>query len=84
MKGFNKRVIEINRPESEYIEKLQIFLRQKDGHDHIAQARQEAESCLNNLVCWHRLPLRLPERRYLIIGGVCLAAALVIGLIVFL
>ena len=43
MKGVNKRVIEINRPESEYIEKVLIFLRQKDGHVHIAQARQEAE-----------------------------------------
>ena len=27
MKGVNKRVIEINRPESEYIEKVLIFLR---------------------------------------------------------
>ncbi|HIV87760.1 MAG TPA: hypothetical protein H9896_06585 [Candidatus Pygmaiobacter gallistercoris] len=84
MKGVNKRVIEINRPESEYIEKVQIFLRQKDGHVHIAQARQEAERCLSDLVCWHRLPLRLPERRYLILGGALLAAAVVVGLIVFL
>ena len=84
MKGVNKRVIEINRPESEYIEKVLIFLRQKDGHVHIAQARQEAEGYLDNLVSWHRFPLRLPERRYLILGGALLAAAVVVGLIVFL
>lgn len=84
MKGVNKRVIEINRPESEYIEKVLIFLRQKDGHVHIAQARQEAEGYLDNLVSWHRFPLRLPERRYLVIGGICLAAAAGLALFVLL
>ena len=29
MKGVNKRVIEINEPDSEYIEKVLVFLRQK-------------------------------------------------------
>ena len=84
MKGVNKRVIEINRPESEYIEKVQIFLRQKDGRVHIAQARQEAEGYLNNLVCWRHFPLRLPERRQLIIGGICVAAAAVVCLLILL
>ena len=84
MKGVNKRVIEINRPESEYIEKVQIFLRQKDGRVHIAQARQEAEGYLDNLVSWHRFPLRLPERRQLIIGGICVAAAAVVCLLILL
>ena len=43
MTGVNKKVIEINEPESEYIEKVLVFLRQKDGHVNVARARQEAE-----------------------------------------
>ena len=42
MKGVNKRVIEINEPDSEYIEKVLVFLRQKDGRVNVARARQEA------------------------------------------
>lgn len=52
MKGVNKKVIEINEPESEYIEKVLVFLRQKDGHVNVARARQEAEGYVNTLVCW--------------------------------
>ena len=48
MKGVNKRVIEINEPDSEYIEKVLVFLRQKDGRVNVARARQEAEG-----VCQH-------------------------------
>ena len=73
MKGVNKRVIEINEPDSEYIEKVLVFLRQKDGRVNVARARQEAEGYVSTLVCWRRLPLRLPAPKWLAAGSVGLA-----------
>lgn len=83
MKGVNKKVIEINEPESEYIEKVLVFLRQKDGHVNVARARQEAEGYVNTLVCWRRLPLNLPPKKLLLAGGLCLLAiaAVVAGIL---
>ena len=83
MKGVNKKVIEINEPESEYIDKVLVFLRQKDGHVNVARARQEAEGYVNTLVCWRRLPLNLPPKKLLLAGGLCLLAiaAVVAGIL---
>ena len=72
MKGVNKRIIEIEEPENEYIEKVQVFLRQ-DGNIRLAKSREEAQRYAAGIVCWKRPAL--PRTRLCWLGGAVLAAA---------
>lgn len=83
MKGVNKRVIEINEPDSEYIEKVLVFLRRKDGRVNVARARREAEGYVSTLVCWRRLPLRLPPPKWIAAGTLALTGLVLLLLIIF-
>ena len=68
MKGVNKRVIEINEPDSEYIEKVLVFLRQKDGRVNVARARQEAEGMSAHLCAGAVCRCACPRRNGLLPG----------------
>lgn len=83
MKGVNKQVIEISQPESEYIEKVLVFLRQRDGRVNPARARTEAEEVVSSLVRWRRFLPWIPRRRLIWLGGAAAAAVAAVLLLAF-
>ena len=54
MKGVNRRVVEIAEPDSEYIERVLVFLRPQSGAVRVARQRAEAERYASGIVAWKR------------------------------
>ena len=79
MKGVNKRIIEIEEPDNEYIEKVQVFLR-KDGKVKLAQGREEAQKYASGIVCTKpNMPIKIDYLKYLLAGaGIIGAIALIL------
>lgn len=84
MKGVNKRIIEIEEPENEYIEKVQVFLRQ-EGNIRVAASQEEARRYASGIVCWKRPAVSPRVKKALLWGGGLLAvAALAVWMVFFL
>lgn len=82
MKGVNKRIIEIEEPENEYIEKVQIFLRQ-GGNVRVAKSKEEAQRYAQGIVCFKPRTMPAKTRRLLWGAGamaICLGAV-VLGML---
>ncbi|MEG0803448.1 MAG: hypothetical protein RSF90_00690 [Pygmaiobacter sp.] len=82
MKGVNKRIIEIEEPENEYIEKVQVFLRQ-DGNVRLAKSREEAQKYASGIVCWRHRMLPPNLRRPLMILASLLGLAALVAVVIF-
>lgn len=81
MKGVNKRIIEIEEPENEYIEKVQVFLRQS-GNVRIAKSKEEAQKYAQGIVCFKPKTLSAKAKR-LLWGGAAAFCLLVMILAVY-
>ena len=78
MKGVNRKVIEINEPDNEYIERVLVFVKPGKEKVKVSTYKAEAESFVSRLVC--------EERKYgamwFVAGAVMLAAAVLLLIII--
>lgn len=80
MKGINKRIIEIEEPENEYIEKVQVFLRQ-GGNVRLAKSQEEAKKYAQGIVCFKPRGIEPKTKRMLVGAAVtlfCLGAVVLV------
>lgn len=82
MKGINKRIIEIEEPENEYIEKVQVFLRQT-GNVRLAKSKEEAQKYASGLVCFKPKGLSRKTVLALRMGALAIACAVLIAIVMF-
>lgn len=83
MKGVNRRVVEIAEPDSEYIERVLVFLRPQSGAVRVARQRAEAERYASGLVAWKRALTPLSRTGALVLAGAALLGAALGGLAVY-
>ncbi|MCI6639337.1 MAG: hypothetical protein MSH10_00860 [Pygmaiobacter massiliensis] len=77
MKGVNKRIIEIEEPENEYIEKVQVFLRQ-NGNIRLAKSKEEAQRYASGITCWKRPAITPVQGRWLGLAAAAVAAVCIV------
>lgn len=82
MKGINKRIIEIEEPENEYIEKVQVFLRQ-DGNVRLAKSKEEAQKYASGIVCWKHSMLPSQLRKPAVLWSLALGVTALVVLVAF-
>lgn len=82
MKGINKRIIEIEEPENEYIEKVQVFLRQ-DGNVRLAKSKEEAQKYASGIVCWKHSVLPPQLRKPAVLWSLALGVTALVVLVAF-
>ncbi len=80
LKGVSKKIIEINEPEHEFIEKVYIVLKPNSSSIKISKRKSEAESYVSNLVCWRKTFLPLDKKLRLIILGTAALFAITLAL----
>ena len=83
MKGVNKRVVEIAEPDSEYIERVLVFLRPQSGSVRVARQRAEAERYASGLVAWKRSIQPFSRTAALVLAGAAAVGAALGGLAVY-
>ncbi len=83
MKGVNKRVVEIAEPDSEYIERVLVFLRPQSGAVRVARQRAEAEEYASGLVAWKRSIGAFSRTAVLALAGAAALGAALGGLAVY-
>ncbi len=83
VKAVSKKIIEINEPEHEYIEKIYVILKPKSPQVSITKRKSEAQQYVSNLVCWRRtlLPFNKKIRLALLFMAIILVASVFLYLI---
>lgn len=83
VKGVNRRVVEIAEPDSEYIERVLVFLRPQSGAVRVARQRAEAERYASGIVAWKRSLAPLSRGAVLVLAGAAVLGAVLGGLAVY-
>ena len=83
MKGVNKRIIEIEEPDNEYIEKVQVFLR-KDGKVKLAQGREEAQKYATGIVCTKPNVTMKNEYLKYLLSGAGIVGIIALAVVIFM
>ena len=83
MKGVSRKVVEIAEPDSEYIERVLVFLRPQSGAVRVSRQRAEAEKYASGLVAWKRSIGGFSRTAALALAGAAALGAALGGLAVY-